>query len=98
MTKNDVPVCPHCNRWMKRWKVPGDSTWTEEFHWVCFNDDCPYYQRGWDWMLTKYQQVASYRHRFNPATGTSGPLPAWSPGAHKEFIIRDVDDEREDDE
>jgi hypothetical protein len=78
---------------MKRWKVPGDSTWLEEFHWVCFNDECSYYVRGWEWMFEKYQQVASYRCRINPATGKSGPLPCWSPDAHKDFILSGEDEE-----
>jgi len=78
---------------MKRWKVPGDSTWLEEFHWVCFNDECSYYVRGWEWMYEKYKQVASYRCRINPTTGKSGPLPCWSPDAHMEFILPGEDEE-----
>lgn len=93
MTEKDTPICPHCNIRMKRWKIPPDSTWVEDFHWVCFNNDCSYYVKGWDWMLAKYKQVASYRHRFNPAQGTSGPLPVWSPGALKENIIRSPEEE-----
>ncbi len=95
MTDKNISKCPHCGAEMKKWKVPGDSTWNEDFHWVCFNNECQYYVRGWDWMHEKYQQTASYRCRVNPRTGASGPLPVWSPEAHKEFIIDDEDgDER----
>jgi len=86
------PRCPHCGAAMKKWKIPGDSTWVEDFHWVCFNDQCDYYLKGWEWMMTQYQQKASYRHRMNPRTGESGPLPVWSESAHKDFIIEDEDD------
>lgn len=93
MTSQSAPTCPHCGAAMKRWKVPDDSTWNEEFHWVCFNDDCPYYVRGWEWMLEKYQHRASYRHRINPNDGSSGPLPVWSPEAHKSHLLSDEEEE-----
>ncbi len=83
------PCCPHCGQPMQKWKIPGDSTWEEEFHWVCFNDECDYYVRGWDWMWNQYEQAASYRCRMNPETGQTGPLPVWSSGAHKDFILSD---------
>jgi len=90
--KKEKPICPHCKAEMKKWKIPGDSTWTEEFHYVCFNNDCPYYVKGWDHMHEKYDQTASYRMRINPSTGKGGPLPVWSPDAHKDFIIIDEED------
>jgi hypothetical protein len=88
-----VPKCRHCGAEMKRWKVPPDSTWNEEFHWVCFNDECAYYVRGWAHMQEKFNQTASYRHRMNPTTGACGPLPVWNPEAHKDYLMPDEDDD-----
>ncbi|MFH0844719.1 MAG: hypothetical protein V1930_04525 [Pseudomonadota bacterium] len=51
---------------MKRWKTPDYSTWNSFWHWVCFNDECPYYVRGWDWMMASQSVKASYRHRLDP--------------------------------
>lgn len=90
----EKPACPHCGVPMKKWKVPPDSTWNEEFLWVCFNDECSYYVRGWQWMAEKYAQKASYRHQMNPTTGKCGPLPCWAPSAHFDYII---DDDEADD-
>lgn len=74
---------------MTKWESPPDSTWGTAFQYVCFNDECPYYVGGWDWMRTQFHVDTSYRHRLNPLTGESGPLPVWSPEAHKNRIIKD---------
>ena len=87
--KEESPQCPYCGAVMKRWKVPGDSTWEEEFHWVCFNDECEYYINGWEWMMNRYQQKASYRCRMSPVDMHPHPLPVWSPSAHKDYILDD---------
>ena len=93
MAKEEVPQCQHCGVKMSKWKIPDDSTWNEEFHWVCFNDECSYYIKGWDWMESQYQQHASYRFRLNPADGSTGPLPVWSPSAHKEYVLTEEDED-----
>jgi hypothetical protein len=74
---------------MKKWRVPVESTWSSAFFFVCFNDECPYFLRGWDWMMESQNVKASYRHCVDPQTGKSGPLPTWSYDAHKENIVED---------
>ena len=84
----DVPrTCRHCGSRLKKWLVPVDASWSEEFFLVCFNDDCPYYKGGWEWMMEQYSQHASYRHMINPTTGASSPLPVWSDSATREMIV-----------
>jgi hypothetical protein len=89
MSEKENPKCPHCSAVMKKWKTPEDSTWGTSFQWVCFNDECSYFVRGWDWMWQEQGVKASYRHRMHPETGACGPLPAWSKDAHKDKIIEE---------
>ena len=87
MSQQDSPKCPHCSSEMKKWPTPQLSTWSAVFQWVCFDDECPYFVRGWDFMMESQKIKASYRHRIDPDTGGSGPLPVWSYEALKNQII-----------
>ena len=91
MTNNDddKTVCPHCGVKMLIWQAPMGANWGIDPQYVCFNDDCEYYVKGWEWMKSKYDHNVSYRHRYDPTTGESGPLPAWSSQAHRDRIIDD---------
>ncbi len=82
-------TCPHCGSRLKKWRVPDEASWTEEFFFACFNDDCSYYKDGWKWMMEQYSQQASYRYMVNPTTGTSSMIPVWSDTATREMIIED---------
>lgn len=77
---------------MVRWANPQGSSWGGEFQFVCFQDACPYYVRGWAWMESRYNVAASYRYRLDPATGEYGPLPVWSPSALRSDILPDSEE------
>jgi hypothetical protein len=83
----DLRKCTHCQQEMQRWYTPPDSTWGTVYQYICFNDACGYYIRGWDWIEKTYNKKASYRHRYNPFGGDAGPIPVWSPTALRENII-----------
>lgn len=80
---------------MKKWLVPEDATWEEEYFYVCFNNDCPYYKDGWVWMKKNFNQQASYRYAINPTTGNCLPIPVWSDEATLEMIVEDDEGEGE---
>jgi len=87
--QEDKTICPHCGAKMQKWRTPPLSTWSAEFFFVCFNDECSYYRRGWKFMQETQNTCASYRHRYDPDTGACGPLPVWHPDAGKDAIIED---------
>ena len=77
---------------MQRWANPQITSWNGAYQWVCFNDDCPYFLRGWEWMKSRFNVTASYRHRLEPNTGETGPLPVWSWDALKSSILTEETD------
>jgi hypothetical protein len=89
MSSEQKVTCPHCGKDMKKWRNPDDSTWITEFQWVCFNDECSYFVKGWDHMMATQSVKASYRCRINPENHKDGPLPCWSHDAHKDRIIEE---------
>ncbi len=84
-----IPICPHCQSSLTRWQNPPMASWDGDFQYVCFNDECPYYVRGWAWMQDQFNAHASYRYRLDPTTGETGPLPVWSRDALRSGILAD---------
>lgn len=72
---------------MQALEIPDGTGWEEPYHWVCFNDDCSYFQQGWEHLERNYNQHKSYRHRVNPRTGKASPIPVWSASAMRNLII-----------
>jgi SAM-dependent methyltransferase len=82
--------CPHCNEKLKKWEVPDNpfcQTWDNDFMYICFNDDCPYFIRGWDRMYVETNQGMSYRFMYNPDNDCCMPIPVPTPSALKDGII-----------
>ena len=86
-------VCPHCETKMDCWANPELSNWGGTYQYVCFNDKCPYFVRGWLWMKDRFSVNASYRYRVDPQSGETGPLPVWSKDAMKSSIIQKEEQE-----
>ena len=95
MAKETPEACPHCGGKLSKWLNPDDSSWGLGYQLVCFNDDCEYFVRGWKHMQENYAVTASYRYRFNPENGESGPLPVWSKKAGRGNIVDDSYEEQE---
>ena len=100
-TSSQHPVCPHCNEILQPFELPDNTGWQTDFQLACFNDECPYFQRGWIHMEEHYAVKASYRYRVDPATAKPSPLAVWSTDALKDRILdatvtADPDDDNDD--
>jgi len=87
MSERLSEVCPHCGAPLEPFALPENGGWDSPYHLACFNDACPYFVRGWDWMMERYSVKASYRYRVDPGTRTDSPLPVWSPTALRDRIL-----------
>jgi hypothetical protein len=86
-TSTKRPLCPHCDHPLTAFSLPEAGGWEAPFHLACFNDDCPYFLRGWQWMEGRYGVSVSYRYRVDPASGTAFPLAVWSDQAVRDRIL-----------
>jgi hypothetical protein len=80
-TKNwkitEAPTCPHCKKLMEQM----DSRhldWDSPYLWVCFNNECTLFKKGWDHMMQTVGQLVSYRFMIHPQNGEKGVIPAFS--------------------
>jgi SAM-dependent methyltransferase len=82
--------CPYCGEKLRKWAVPDNPfacTWDNDFMYICFNDACPYYVRGWDIMHREGNCGVSYRLMYNPEKDRCLPVPVPTPKALKEGIV-----------
>jgi SAM-dependent methyltransferase len=81
--------CPHCGERLKKWIIPDNPfgcTWDNEYMYICFNDECPYFVRGWEFMQ-KEGNSGSYRLMYNPEKDTCQPLPVPTARALRESLV-----------
>ncbi len=92
-------TCPHCRQRMKRWAAAqhdfedGLGFGVYDMY-VCFNDLCPMYVKGWNSMFENYGRIGSVRYFYNAHDNDDGVLPV----AHRDAMRGDLldDDEGED--
>ena len=82
--KMDKPKCPHCDADMTLWEVPpfsfGDGLgWGTPYMFVCFNDECSSYKKGWDHLKETMEAPASYRCYVEPGQKNFEYMPVFSP-------------------
>jgi SAM-dependent methyltransferase len=90
--ESDPLQCPYCGDRLKKYEVPHsvyeiDYWYEADFLYICFNDECPYFERGWDWMWSQMRRNVSYRHMYNPTTHKSGPIPVPTSLALRDGIV-----------
>src|SRR5512139_1966008 len=80
-------TCPHCRAPLARLKPETEGVgYAHDL--ACFNDDCPYYVRGWSWMEQHFGVRVSYRYRVD-GSGYASPIAVWSPEALRSSILPD---------
>ena len=82
--------CPYCDEKLRKWIVPQTpfTQWPNEFQYVCFNDECGYFKRGYD-IFDAQGMPGSYRFMYNPETGGCSPVPVLNENAMKDGIIEE---------
>lgn len=73
----EAPTCPHCKAKMEQM----DSRhldWESPYLWVCYNNECTLFKKGWGQMMENYGQLVSYRFMIHPQSGQNGVIPAFS--------------------
>ncbi len=88
MSEESSKTCPHCGAQLAAFDLP-ELVFDHPYDLACFNDECPYYVRGWIWMEQQYGVKASYRYRIDPQSGRASPVAVWSPTALRDNIISD---------
>jgi len=92
--EQEKPKCPHCKQEMSIWEVPpinfSDGLgWGEPYLYVCFNDECPLYKKGWKDLEEHIGHVASYRCMCYPESKKFEVMPVFSPQGATGQIIDD---------
>ena len=92
--EQEKPKCPHCNQEMSLWEVPliscGDGLgWGAPYLYVCFNDECPLYKKGWKDIEEQVGHHASYRCMCYPGADKFEIMPVFSPHGGEGQIIDD---------
>jgi hypothetical protein len=94
MKVKEAPECPHCGVKMKKMDASqhnfGDGLgWCVPYLYVCFNDECGLYVKGWQNLKENYGKMASYRCMCYPDNGNMDVMCVFTPDGCKGQIIEE---------
>ncbi len=88
----EVKICPHCNKKLTCCEAPqihvGDGLgWGSEVLFICLNDECSLFVKGFDYLEEKFGHRASYRYMELPGSKESNVMMVGNKNAFKGSII-----------
>lgn len=89
---DEVKTCPHCKGTLSCCEAPpihvGDGLgWGSEVMFICLNDDCSLFLRGWEQIEIKYGHHASYRYMELPGSPEGNVMMVGNVDAFKACVI-----------
>lgn len=84
--------CPYCKERLSCCSTPpihvGDGLgWGTEAYFVCLNDECPLFKKGWEHIEMQFGHRASYRYMLLPGNTEGTPMMVGSRDAFKGCVI-----------
>lgn len=82
--------CPYCGDRLKKLDVPQTifTQWSNDYFYVCFNDECRYFAEGWSAMAV-LGKTCSYRLMYDHITDTCNPIPVNNRNILRDKIIEE---------
>lgn len=89
---DETHICPHCKGQMDCCEAPqfhvGDGLgWGSDVLFICLNDDCPLFVKGWAQIDAQFGHSASYRYMELPGSKESNLMMVGNKMAFKGSII-----------
>lgn len=88
---SETHCCPHCGSALLKWAVPQTpfTEWDTEHMRVCFNDNCPFYRRGWGALYRQGNFGFSHRFMYDPDRQVCTSVPVHGPAALRDGIVEE---------
>ncbi len=89
---DEVKTCPHCKQNMSLCEAPpihvGDGLgWGSDVLFICLNDTCPLFLKGWDQIEHQYGHHASYRYMEVPGSPEGNCMMVGNADAFKGCVV-----------
>jgi len=88
----EIKICPHCKAKLSCCEAPqihvGDGLgWGSDVLFICLNDECSLFLRGWEHVGEQYGHHASYRYMELPGSKESNVMMVGNKDAFKSSIV-----------